>query len=184
MTGSPLRSTGAENADDQNLWLEEFESPEVLAWKEAEHAKTIDELASGVEFADMEQRILEVVDQDNEHSPPHRSGDWFFEFHYDKEYPLGVWRRMPIAEYRNGGSEWEVLLDLGALGEDDNGAPATPGSPGFRPTKIKWIWGRFRVQVERPSGDHSDRGFPDRALISLSMGGGDTYVVHEFERDS
>src|SRR5690606_29301620 len=72
------------------------------------------------------------------------------------QHPRGIWRRTTLASYRSAAPEWDVVLDLDALAEEEG---------------ENWVW-------------HGAECLPPdytRCLVSLSRGGADASVVREFD---
>ncbi|TXG92026.1 S9 family peptidase [Rhodococcus rhodnii] len=141
---------------DPHLWLEEVTSETALDWVRERGARAVAEFADAPEFAELESRILEVLDTDARIPYVSMRGEWLYNFWRDAEHPRGLWRRTTLASYRTEAPEWDVVLDVDALAaaEDEN-----------------WVWAG--ASVLRP--DQS------RALLSLSRGGADAAVVREFD---
>ncbi|MGV9679641.1 prolyl oligopeptidase family serine peptidase [Nocardia sp. NPDC003482] len=145
-----------EQVSDPYLWLEEVTGERPLAWARAHNEVVVERFAASDRFADLEHRILDMLDTDARVPYPTRRGAWLYNFWRDAEHPKGLWRRTTFAEYRKPEPEWEVLIDLDALA-------AAEGE--------NWVWGG--AAVLRPE--------QTLALISLSRGGADAKVVREFD---
>lgn len=141
---------------DQFLWLEEVEGERALGWAEARNAVAKERFASSERFAELEARVLAMLDTDTRIAYPALRGPWLYNYWRDRDHPKGLWRRTTFAEYAKDEPDWEILIDLDALAaaEDEN-----------------WVWGS--AAVLRPA--------QQRALISLSRGGADAKVVREFD---
>jgi prolyl oligopeptidase len=87
-----------------------------------------------------------------------KHGEYYYNFWRDRKNERGLWRRTTLNEYQKSTPEWEVLLDLDALGKSEG---------------ENWVW--KSVSLLRP--DYK------RALVSLSRGGADAVVVREFDLD-
>lgn len=151
----PVTSPLAPQPEDPHLWLEEVHSPEALAWAAERTAQTERRYASPAREA-LQQRLHGILDDPDRLVVARRHGDWMYDVWRDADHPRGVWRRATRASFRTGAPEWQVLLDLDALG-------AAEGTP--------WTWGRA---VHGPAGS-------DRVLVQLSPDGGDATVVREFD---
>ena len=144
------------NLDDPYLWLEGVADEDALAWVRERNAETTAVLTSGARFAAIEREILEVLDADDRVPYPRRRGEFLYNFWQDADNPRGLWRRTTLESFRTDSPEWDVLLDVDALGkaEDEN-----------------WVW--KGAAVLRP--DYH------LALVELSRGGADATVVREFD---
>lgn len=139
--------------------LETVLSPEALDWAATRTADTmalLDAPGSGLNRGELENRIRDMLDTDDRIAFPNRRGGQVYNFWRDAEHTRGLWRRAPLADYRAGVPDWEILLDLDALAdaEDEN-----------------WVW----------RGAHVRSPGNDRALIRLSRGGADAVVIREFD---
>jgi len=140
---------------DENLWLEDIYGEKPLAWVTEQNARTRTMLDSP-SFAETSERILEVLDSSDRIPGISKFGDFYYNFWKDADHPRGIWRRTTLDEYRKPDPEWEILLDLDALGRSEGTA---------------WVWNGAILR------------FPDynRALLRLSPDGGDATVVREFD---
>ena len=143
---------------DRFRWLEDINGPQAQSWVNAANAATFKEYTQGGAFAALEQRLLRILDAADKLPLIAEAGGFLYNFWTDSSHPRGLWRRTTLAEYRRPEPKWQVLLDVGALA-------AAEGE--------SWVWKGARVQ--RPDCD--------RALVSLSRGGGDAIVVREFDLD-
>ena len=147
-----------ENAstNDPHLWLEDVLGDEPLAWVRKRNEKTLDTVARTDAFGELEAALQTILDDDQRIPAVTKRGDFLYNFWRDTAHPRGLWRRTTLAEYRQPEPAWEVLLDLDALGqqEDEN-----------------WVWAG--AQVLKPDCT--------RALVLLSRGGADARVVREFD---
>src|SRR5262249_38249992 len=150
---------GGMGGDDPYLWLEDVTGEEALDWARAHNGPTIAQFASSVEFAELQRRILDMLDTDARIPYLARRGPWLYNFWRDEANPKGLWRRTTPAQYRLADPDWEILLDIDALAaaEDEN-----------------WVW--HGATVLRPS--------QQRALVNLSKGGADAVVVREFDLET
>lgn len=142
--------------DDSYLWLEDIDGEAALAWVAERNAETAAALTADAGFADLKERLREVLDASDRIPYTVRRGAFLYNFWQDAGQVRGVWRRTTPEQYRKESPDWEVLLDVDALA-------AAEGE--------KWVWAG--AQVRRP--DH------DRALVCLSRDGGDAVVVREFD---
>ncbi len=141
--------------EDENIWLEEINSPKALAWVGEQNARTTGSLdAAALETTS--RRILEVLDSSDRIPMVARHGDFLYNVWRDAEHPRGLWRRTTLDSYRTPNPEWDVLLDVDELGRQEDTA---------------WVFAG------------SDLLFPDhdRALVQLSPDGGDAVVIREFD---
>ncbi|HEY8454534.1 MAG TPA: prolyl oligopeptidase family serine peptidase [Actinopolymorphaceae bacterium] len=147
----------APNAEhDPYLWLEEVTGESALQWVRQRNAETEARLAVGERFEHIRAQAREVLDSDEKIPYVRRRGDYLYNFWQDAEHPRGLWRRTTLESYRTADPDWEILLDVDALGaaESEN-----------------WVW--KGAAVLRP--DYR------LCLVQLSRGGADATVVREFD---
>ena len=148
----------AENGpdDDPYLWLEDVTGEKALDWVRERNDEAFAELATGERFAVLRDSFREALDADDRIPYVRRRGDFLYNFWQDAEHPRGLWRRTTLESYRTAEPDWELLLDVDALGreEDEN-----------------WVW--QGAPVLRPEYR--------RCLVNLSRGGADATVVREYD---
>ena len=143
---------------DPYLWLEEVHGPRALAWA-AEHTAATEVRFASMWRSDLEKRLRGILDDPRRLVVPSRRADWMYNFWRDADHPRGLWRRTPREPMRAGAPEWQVLLDVDALGAAEG---------------VEWS---FAGTVHGPAGS-------GRALVNLSPDGGDAHVVREFDLDA
>ena len=144
---------------DENLWLEDIHGEDQLAWVREQNARTEDLLVDA-EYAQLEARILEVMDSTDRIPMVAKRGDWYYNFWRDAEHPKGLWRRTRWDSYVTESPEWEAVLDLDALA-------AAEGT--------EWVWGG--ASFLRPDDGVSWR----RCMVRLSPDGGDAAALREYD---
>ncbi|MBE7702100.1 S9 family peptidase [Oerskovia sp. Sa1BUA8] len=145
---------------DPYLWLEEVEGREALTWVQGRNAETAATIEATAEFAATEQAIREVLDSDDKIPDVSKIGEHYYNFWRDAQHERGIWRRTTLDSYRTDHPEWELVLDLDALGEAEGRS---------------WVW--HGASVLRPAPGGAWR----HALIDLSPGGSDADVTREFD---
>ncbi|MDO3648849.1 prolyl oligopeptidase family serine peptidase [Nocardia mangyaensis] len=149
--------TGVEqNVTDSYLWLEDVTDEGALDWARARNEVVAQRFASTERFADIEQDVLAMLDDDTKIAFPGRRGPWLYNFWRDAEHKRGLWRRTTFESYATDEPDWDVLIDVDALAEADD---------------ENWVWAG--AAVLRPS--------QERAIIHLSRGGADATVEREFD---
>ncbi|MGH3621498.1 MAG: S9 family peptidase, partial [Sciscionella sp.] len=144
---------------DPYLWLEDIAGDEALDWVRARNAESLPTLTDSPRFDQLRAELREVVDADDRIPYVRRRNDYLYNFWRDKAHPRGVWRRTTLEEYRKDQPDWQVLLDVDALAEQE---------------AENWVWNG--AQVLRP-------GYR-RCLVELSRGGADASVVREFDLEA
>src|ERR1700730_6747671 len=131
-----VRPTVEAPDDDPYLRLEETESPQALAWVEAQNSATMKRFFDSRLAADRDALKL-IFDRPDNIPFPNRRGKELFNPWQDAEHPRGQWRTTSLDSFRSENPEWDVLIDLDALaakeGED-------------------WVWRGGRRCRERMTG--------------------------------
>ncbi len=146
----------SDSTTDPNLWLEDVTGDKQLDWVRAHNERTIDAYTRTPEFETLQSRIREVLDTDARIPYARRRGEFLYNYWRDAQHVRGLWRRTTMEQYLRDDPEWDVLVDLDAVAEQEG---------------ENWVWAG--AQVLRPD--------QHRALISLSRGGADAVVVREFD---
>lgn len=158
------QTTGAESSapdqhagihTDPHLWLEDVEGEAALDWVRERNAHSEGLLLTDRE-REIEASVLEVLDSDERIPGVVQRGEHLYNFWTDEEHPRGLWRRTTWESFRTDSPEWEILIDVDALGAEEG---------------VNWVW--HGAQVLYPSRE--------RALVSLSRGGSDADVTREFD---
>ena len=142
--------------EDPWLWLEEVEGARALDWVKAQNAATVAELEKHPEYAKLHTRILGVLNSKDRIAWPNLVGEYVYNFWQDEKNPRGLWRRTLIEEYLTANPEWETVLDLDLLSEQE---------------KENWAFGG--ATFLHPGND--------LCLIHLSRGGSDAEEIREFD---
>ena len=141
---------------DPYQWLEDVGGEKALEWVKARNAVAQKRIEADGGFEKLRTDLLAILDS-NERIPfVTKHGEYYYNFWRDRKNERGLWRRTTLSEYQKSAPEWEVLLDLDALGKSEG---------------ENWVW--KSVSLLRP--DYK------RALVSLSRGGADAVVVREFD---
>lgn len=145
--------------NDPYLHLEELNDAN-MAWASGLSDATIARFG-GPEFSQRQQELDTILSAKDKLIVAAKRGDYAYNFYVDGEHPRGLWRRTLFTDYLAYVSpetepEWDVLVDVDALGEQEG---------------TSWVFGG--AQLLYPTYD--------RALISLHPGGSDTNVVREFD---
>jgi len=144
---------------DPYLWLEEVTAPAALDWARERNAETLAQLSGTARFQDLRAGAREVLDADDRIPFVRRRGGYLYNFWQDAAHPRGLWRRTTLEQYRRAQPDWEVLVDVDALGTQEGES---------------WVW--QGAAVLRPGGYRL-------ALVQLSRGGADASVVRELDVD-
>lgn len=144
---------------DPYAWLEEL-NDETLAWATERSQASLKNFA-GKRFERHLHEADEILSAKDKLIVGTRRGDYVYDFYADGEHPRGLWRRTPKEAYdayvdEATAPEWEVLLDIAALGKAE-------GQP--------WVFGGMKICRD---------GY-DRALVTLRPGGSDANMIREFD---
>lgn len=138
--------------------LNQLETPEdaaALSWVEKQNQRTTDRFAKGERFQQMRGAILQSLDDKTNIPWGSHYREKVYNFWQDDEHPRGIWRRTSEASYLTATPEWETVLDIDRLNEDEGAN-----------------WSYHGADLLHP--DYS------RALIFLSSGG-DACEMREFD---
>ena len=144
--------------EDPYIWLEEVEGEEALDWVRGQNERTLGALQSGDMYERYYEDALDVL-QSDERIPYGAVRDgWVYNFWQDSEHVRGIWRRTPLESYATDSPDWETLLDIDALAEEEGKNWVYKGANCFSPDgTADWY-----------------------CMISLSDGGKDAVVQREF----
>ncbi|MDL2402402.1 prolyl oligopeptidase family serine peptidase [Rhizobium mayense] len=141
--------------DDPYLWLEDIDGEKALIWVTEQSARTLARFG-GPRFEGDRDVLTGIFDRPDRIAWVVRRDKYLYNFWRDAENPGGLWRRTTLAAYLTAKPEWEIVLDVDALAK-------TEGKD--------WIWGGASVEPGRR----------ERAVIRLSLGGGDAVVHREYD---
>jgi prolyl oligopeptidase len=144
--------------EDRYLWLEDVTGEKALEWARARNAESARVLETA-DFAELEKRILDILDSDARIPYVTKLGPWYYNFWRDAKNPRGLWRRTTLPEYRKEQPAWETVIDLDALAAEE---------------KENWVW--HGADCLKPEYR--------RCLVSLSRGGADADVIREFDLEA
>jgi prolyl oligopeptidase len=158
LLADPMTSTATAAAADTDpyLWLEDVEGERALDWVREQNDAATAVLEADPRFADLQRDLLAILDSDERIPFVSKQGDYLYNFWRDAKNPQGIWRRTTMAQYRTDTPDWELLLDIDALGKAED---------------VNWVWG----------GASCLRPDYQRCLVSLSRGGADATVTREFD---
>lgn len=141
---------------DPYLWLEEVSSDRALDWVRQWNGLTTSQLDGLPGIQQTTDAIRQVVDSRDRIPFVEKQGKYFYNFWKDAEHPRGVLRRTTLEGYRAQAPQWEVVLDVDRLANEE---------------KENWVWHGMECLKQKA----------ERCLFSLTRGGGDAHVVREFD---
>ncbi len=149
-------------------WLDEVEGERALAWVEQRNEETRAAYADDPGFTGLAESIESILDSPDRIPMVSERAGMLYNFWTDAEHPRGLWRRTTWLDYASGAPggggeapepQWEVLLDLDALGREEGRT---------------WVWHGAQVLDTGPRAGR-------RALVTLSEGGSDADITREFD---
>ena len=148
-------TTGASIVDDPYLWLEEVEGERALEWVETQNERSKAYLASNDRYDTLYNEALAILNSKNRIPYGNLRGNFVYNFWQDENNIRGVWRRATLETYMTDNPEWEFLLSIDALAEDEEENWVFKGASCLAPAY-------------------------DRCMVTLSRGGKDAAVLREF----
>ncbi|PWE18555.1 S9 family peptidase [Marinicauda salina] len=155
MSGAELNA--AIQAEETPLvWLEEVEGERALEFARSMNERSLGRLQADPRYDRLYEQALEIVESDARIPYPGVRGGQLWNFWRDAEHTHGIWRRTSPESYMTDAPEWEVVLDLDALAEEED---------------TNWVWQGASCLA------------PDynRCILTLSDGGSDAAVRREFD---
>ncbi|KXS12888.1 putative exported oligopeptidase [Gonapodya prolifera JEL478] len=155
-----VKNPVAPEPEDPWAYLEDVTGEKQLDWVKQRNAVSTELMASLPNFAQLQDRILKILDSKDKipavakHATS--KNEWYYNLWKDATNPRGLWRRTTLDEYRKEAPNWEIVLNLDQLGRDEG---------------ENWVW----------AGAHFLEPANERALVYLSRGGADANVLREFD---
>ena len=166
------------NMDDPYIWLEEVESEQSLQFATEANAKCLSSLGDPKSSnTNTYNNILDILESDDriayvaQYGYYDRNDDGeeeplMMNLWKDKNNPKGLWRKTTLESYKSDEPNWETVLDIDKLAEQDG---------------ISWVW-KGSTALPRSLDPMSKGGkVVTRVLLSLSRGGADAVHVKEFD---
>lgn len=144
--------------EDRYQWLEEVDGKKALEFVEARNKATLDILTQEKDYQFFYKKSLEIYNSPEKIVYPSIRGKWVYNFWQDDKHERGIWRRCLLSDYKKNQLNWETLLDMDKMSEEDS---------------IKWVY----------KGASGLYPLYNRFLVQLSKGGGDAVVIREFDAD-
>ena len=144
------------DGSDPFLWLEEIEGERALEWVKTRNRATSERYEKTALFQQIYQGALAVLNSEEKLIYPSMLGDYAYNFWRDAYHERGLLRRCSLEQFLQGEPEWEVVLDLDALAQEEG---------------ENWVY----------KGHQALPPDYDRSLILLSRGGSDAVVAREFD---
>lgn len=141
--------------DDPYEWLEEVEGENALEWVKAQNHLTLDRYQKEPLFCELEEKVLTTLDSQEKLVYPQFVGDDVYNFWRDADHVRGLLRKQPLASYLAGGTEWEEVLCLDRLADEEG---------------ENWVYKGQTILAPEC----------ERTLLWLSRGGSDACVIREY----
>jgi len=103
------------DTDDRYRWLEDVQGADALRWVEAQNTRTLAALA-GPDFERDRAAFRAILSASDKIPFVVKRGPFLYNLWQDKDNPRGLWRRTTVGSYRSPSTEWDVLIDVDALG--------------------------------------------------------------------
>ncbi|WP_459906716.1 prolyl oligopeptidase family serine peptidase [Caballeronia sp. HLA56] len=145
---------------DPFITLESFNDTPTNAWIVAQTQHTNATFGNTPEATALAERLEKVYTSKDRLVACSRYGDWAYNIWQDEDHPLGIVRRTEWFSWLDGKPKWELILDVAQLDLNEQ--------VGDGP---HWTLLDFRLLYPTY----------DRALVSLSPGGSDAFVVRELD---
>ena len=156
---SPGTGTAVSETDDPYLWLEEVDGDRALAWVSEQNEHSLERLQSDPRYEPLREEALALYEASDRIPYGSYFGGQVHNFWQDENSVRGIWRRTSLDSYATANPDWETVLDIDALAEEEG---------------ENWVYkGRSCLPPEYR-----------RCLVNLSRGGGDAVVTREFDSQS
>jgi prolyl oligopeptidase len=144
------------SSQDEFLWLEEVEGARALSFAKEHNEATLRALKASPHFPALEKDIRKIsLASDRLPYVSLRHG-MLYNLWQDSKHVRGLWRRTTVKSYRTRNPDWETVLDLDKLAEEEG---------------ENWVW----------KGANCLEPAQELCMISLSRGGKDASVQREFD---
>lgn len=143
-------------SNDPYLWLEALDDPAAESWVAEANRQSREVLEEDGRFAPLRSAILANLRDTRQIPYVSEHAGWLYNFHQDEQHPRGIYRRTTLEAYRRGEQQWQVVLDIDQLAEQDG---------------VDWyLDGVSHYTLQ-----------PERCLLSLTPGGTDATVTREYD---
>lgn len=153
-------------------WLDEVEGGQALAWVAERNTATRGAYEDNEGFQRRRGRLETILDAPDRIPGVSEALGLLYNVWTDAEHPRGLWRRTTWESYRAGApgpegvaagaTDWDLLLDVDALGEAEG---------------RRWVWHGASLLRTGPLAGR-------RALVDLSDGGSDSDITREYDLDA
>lgn len=148
--------------DEPNYFLQDVLGEKALQWVKSQNNHALSTLGDPT-GTPLYQDILKILDSKEKIPYFTLIQDKLYNFWQDEEHPRGILRRTTMAEYEQADPIWETVLDIDALGKEENESWVYKGYTLLETSESMMLPSTLRV------------------LLRLSRGGSDATVVREFD---
>lgn len=142
--------------EDPYLYLEDTQGQDAVKWVEQENQMTLLEFENDPVYDQMLNIAQDILNSGDRIPEGELIGGYVYNFWRDEKHVRGVLRRTSLKEYYDAEPNWEILLDMDGLSENEG---------------KDWVYsGRTCLPPDY-----------QRCLISLSEGGKDAVEVREYD---
>ena len=137
-------------------WLEQIDSPRALAWVHERNEHSLHRLQRDPRYEPLLHAAIENYTAPDRIPWGTSRGRRIHNFWQDRDHVKGIWRVTTLEQYASDDTQWETLLDIDALAEEEGEDWVYKGRT--------WLGPDFT-----------------RCLIHLSQGGSDAVEIREFD---
>lgn len=142
--------------NDPRLWLEEVNGERAIEWARGQNERTFERLQGDPRYQNFYDAALEIYQSDDRIAYGGYQGGFIYNFWQDSTNTHGLWRRTSLDSYLSDDPDWDVILDLDALADEEG---------------TNWVW----------RGANCLGPDYNRCIITLSDGGRDAAHRREFD---
>ncbi|HVT96601.1 MAG TPA: prolyl oligopeptidase family serine peptidase [Acidobacteriaceae bacterium] len=140
---------------DKYIWLEEANSPRAMDWVKGEDARTAKVFEADPRFSTYNAEALKIIEDPNRLPLPDLRGDEVYNLWNDQKNVRGLLRKTTMEDYSTPEPHWKTVLDVDALGKQEN---------------TSWVF----------HGDDCLYPGDEYCIFNLSVGGEDASTSREF----
>jgi prolyl oligopeptidase len=148
-----------QSGSEDLLWLEEVEGEDALAFAQAQNERSLGHLQADPRYQQLHDRALEVLESTDRIPYVSVRGGELWNYWQDAQNTHGLWRRTTLESYETDSPEWDVVLDLDALADEED---------------RNWVWRGSSCLA--PEYRH--------CILTLSDGGSDAAVRREWDMET
>ncbi|MCP2679940.1 prolyl oligopeptidase family serine peptidase [Maricaulaceae bacterium NA33B04] len=141
------------------VWLEEVEGERALEFAMGMNEPTLERLQADPRYQELKDSALEVLQSSDRIAYVGVRGGELWNFWRDADNTHGLWRKTTVESYATDNPEWDVVLDLDALADEED---------------KNWVW----------RGSSCLAPDYNRCILTLSDGGSDAAVRREWDMET